>query len=148
MTKTKFIRRVSKNYSKLGRRRKKKQIWRKPTGRDNKMREQRRGYPVSVSIGYKKPATKSAVIIKNIQELEKADKKNIIIIGNIGKRKKIELINKAKELKIEIRNINIKKFLKKNIKKKEKEKESDKTSKKKTESEKPKEDTLKGTSKK
>jgi len=35
----KFLRRTWSRYSKLGRKRKKKQKWRKPTGRDNKMRE-------------------------------------------------------------------------------------------------------------
>ena len=36
-----------------------------------------------------------------------------IIIGKIGKRKKIEMVKKAKEMKIEIKNLNIEKFLKK-----------------------------------
>ena len=38
----KFLRRTWSRYSKLGKRRKKKQVWRKPTGRDNKMREKRK----------------------------------------------------------------------------------------------------------
>ena len=50
----KFLRRTWNRYSKLGKRRKKKQVWRRPTGRDNKMREKRRGYPAVVSLGYRK----------------------------------------------------------------------------------------------
>jgi len=109
----KFLRRDSVRYSKLGK--KKKQKWKKPAGRDNKMREKRRGYPKVVSIGYKKEKKlrKSAVIVKNVKDLETMKKDNIIIIGKVGKKKKIEIAKKAKELKIKIRNLNVEKFLKK-----------------------------------
>jgi len=116
-----FLRRTSNRFSKLGRGRKKKQIWRRPTGRDNKMREKRRGYPVVVSVGYKqnkdergKIKDKQPIIIKNTKELEKLNENQIAIIGNIGKRKKIEMAQKAKEKKIKIFNLNPEKFLKKN----------------------------------
>lgn len=56
MAKKKFKRRTWSRYSKLGRKRKKKQVWRKPTGRDNKMREKRKSYPKVVSTGYEKRA--------------------------------------------------------------------------------------------
>ena len=49
-----FLRRNAKRHSNLGKRRKKKQNWRYPTGRHNKMREKRRGYPITVSVGYQK----------------------------------------------------------------------------------------------
>jgi ribosomal protein L32E len=42
MAKRKFLRRIWSRYSKLGKKRKKKQVWRKPRGRDNKMREKRK----------------------------------------------------------------------------------------------------------
>jgi large subunit ribosomal protein L32e len=126
----KFLRRSVDRYSKLGLRRKKKQKWRRPTGRDNKMREKRRGYPAVVSIGYKKSegTRKKFLIIRNPKDLEKIKKNEIIIIGNVGKKKKIEIANKAKEKKIEISNMNIKKFLKKTEagKKKEEEKSAKK----------------------
>jgi ribosomal protein L32E len=129
--KPKFLRRTSARLSKLGKRRKKKQVWRRPTGRDNKMREQRRGKPAVVAIGYStekkikgKINEKNPILVNNLKELGKANKENIVILGNIGKKKKIEIVKKAEELKIEIANLNIKKFLKKNknkleIKKKE-----------------------------
>tara|TARA_Y100000310_G_scaffold167546_2_gene167367 strand:+ start:9695 stop:10063 length:369 start_codon:yes stop_codon:yes gene_type:complete len=107
----KFLRRVWSRYSKLGKNRKKKQKWRKPTGRDNKMREQRKGYPKTVSIGYKNPVKKKPVLVKNISELEKL-KDREIIIGSVGKKKKIEIAKKAKEMKISIQNLNVEKFLK------------------------------------
>jgi len=120
-----FLRRISNRYSKLGKGRKKKQIWRRPTGRDNKMRERRRGYPVRVSIGYKKAEKEKEIVIQNLKELERIDKKSVIIIGNVGKKKKIEIVKKAKELKIQLSNLNVDTFLKKNkLKKKEKKEES------------------------
>ncbi len=110
----KFLRRISNRYSKLGKRRKKKQIWRRPTGRDNKMRERRKGYPARVSIGYKsdKKDQKEIIVIKNVGELENIKKNVQVIVGNVGKKKKIEIVKKAKEKKIEIQNLNIKNFLK------------------------------------
>ena len=125
----KFLRRVWRKYSKLGRKRKKKQVWRKPKGRDNKMREKRKGCPAVVSIGYKKEKQlrgkineKKQIIVNNINELENVGKNNLIIIGgNVGKKKKIEIITKAEEKKIEIHNLNTKKFLKKNKLKNKKE---------------------------
>ena len=120
-----FLRRTSNRYSKLGKGRKKKQIWRRPTGRDNKMRERRRGYPAKVSIGYKKAEKEKGIIIQNPKELERIDKKSIITVGNVGKKKKIEIAKKAKELKIQLSNLNVNIFLKKNKpKKKEKKEES------------------------
>jgi large subunit ribosomal protein L32e len=125
--KPKFLRRTSARLSKLGKRRKKKQVWRRPTGRDNKMREQRRGKPAIVAIGYStekkikgKIEGKNPVLINSLRELTKVDKKNIIILGKIGKKKKIEIAKKANELQLEIANLNIKKFLKKNEKKENK----------------------------
>ena len=109
----KFLKRTWNRYSKLGK--KKKQVWRKPKGRDNKMREKRKGYPSVVSIGYKKDKKdkKNQIIILNLNDLEKVKKNMEIILGNIGKKKKIEILKKAQEKKIEISKINVSKLLKK-----------------------------------
>lgn len=121
MTKKQFVRRVSGMFSKLGRKRKKKQTWRRPTGRDNKMREKRKGRPSIVSIGYGKDSRirgtireKKPVVVRNILDLNKIGKDEIGIVGKIGTRKKIEIANKAKEMQIELSNLNPNKFLKKN----------------------------------
>lgn len=108
----KFLRRTWNRYLKLGKKRKKKQVWRKPKGRDNKMREKRKGYPAIVSVGYKKGKKKSAIIVKNLKDLEKIKKEDVIIIGKIGKKKKIEIVKKANELRIGFCNLDVKKFLK------------------------------------
>jgi len=132
--KIKFLRRVGSRFSKLGKGRKKKQTWRRPTGRDNKMREKRRGYPAVVQIGYKQDVKtrgeikdKIPVMILNVKDLEKIKKNGIGIIGNVGKKKKIEIAKIAKEKKIEIYNLNAGKFLKEIKKKAEKKKEVEKT---------------------
>jgi len=116
----KFLRRVTHRHSKLGKGRKKKQTWRSPKGRDNKMREKRKGYSPVVSIGYgteKKTRGqikgKSPVLVNNLKDIEKMEKDQIVIIGNVGKKKKIEFAKKLKEKGIEILNINVKKLLKK-----------------------------------
>jgi ribosomal protein L32E len=121
------LRHTKHKYSKLGLRRKKKQVWRRPTGRDNKMREQRRGKPALVAIGYStdkkergKIENKTPVMIRNISQIEKIQKNQIAVLANIGKKKKIEIVKKAKELKVEIYKLNIDKFLKLNQKEEKK----------------------------
>ena len=118
----KFLRRDAHRFSKFGKGKGKKAGWRKPKGRDNKMREKRKGYSAIVSIGYKGVKNeKEFVIINNLKELEKAKGKEIII-GKVGEKKKIEIVKKAKELKIELKNVKVSSFLKKvesKLKKKE-----------------------------
>lgn len=114
-----FLRRIWSRHSKLGRKRKNKRNWRKPRGRDNKMREKRRGYPAVVSIGYRKPVNNEKLItIKNVKDLSLINKNKVGKIARVGKKKKIEIAKKADSMGVEISNLNIKKFLKE-IKKKE-----------------------------
>ena len=118
MAKRKFLRRICNRYSKLGKKRKKKQVWRKPRGRDNKMREKRKGYPAVVKIGYKKERKKEkgTFMVRNINDLnkiKKSSKKDLVVLGKVGKKRKIEIMKKAEEAGIHIQNINNKKFLKK-----------------------------------
>ena len=116
----KFLRRVTHRHSKLGKGRKKKQTWRNPTGRHNKMRTKQKGNSVCVSIGYgterkdkNKINNKTPILIKNLKELEKIKKDQIVIIAKIGKKKKIELAKQIKEKGLEVVNMNVKKLLKK-----------------------------------
>ncbi len=114
----KFLRRSADRYSKLGVRRKKIQRWKKPTGRHNKMRDKKRGYPAVVSIGYKsdeETRTKKEILVKNISDLSKIKKNQIGILGKIGKKNKIEIAKKAIEKNIEFSNFNAKKYLNKNL---------------------------------
>ena len=118
--KPKFLRRRWYSYGKLGLRRKSKQVWRNPNGRDNKMREKRRGYLAVVSIGYRtdvkdrgKMKGKTPVKVHNLEEMKKIKQNEIAIVGNVGNKKKIEMMKYAHEHKKEIQNLNVKKFLRK-----------------------------------
>jgi len=130
--KPRFTRRDSVRFSRLGKNRKKKQKWKRPTGRDNKMREKRGGYPATVSIGYRtdriareKIGNKKMVTVNNMKDLEKVGKNEIAILGSMGKKKKLEIAKKAKESKIEIQNLNANKFIKLNSKKETKKPEKE-----------------------
>lgn len=111
---TVFLRRIYNRYHKLGKKKGKNRVWRKPKGRDNKMREKRRGYAPVVSIGYRKKQSEieKIPIIRNASDLAKVGKGKKIILGNVGKKKKLDLVKKAEENGILIVNINAKKFLK------------------------------------
>ena len=48
----------------------------------------------------------------NLKDLEKLNKESIGIVGNVGKKKKIEIAKKAQTMKIRLKNLNVEKFLK------------------------------------
>ena len=108
----KFIRRDHGRYSKLGNKRKKLQKWRAAKGRDNKIREKRKGYPKSPAIGYRSPSKERHLIdekvplrVQNVKDLEKADKNSVLILARVGGKKKIEIIKRAKEINAKILNL-------------------------------------------
>mgnify|MGYP001570420237 CR=1 FL=1 len=112
MEKKKFIRQDSWRYSRLGKNRKKLQKWRQPKGRHRKIREKRFSYPSWPMVGYKSPRKETGrikgkipCIVYNIRDLDKANKESIIIIGKVGAKKKLEIIKKANEKKMQIFNI-------------------------------------------
>src|SRR4030043_334868 len=123
----KFIRRNWTKFSRLGKKRKKKQVWRRAKGRHNKTREKRKGYPIKVMVGFRQEKgsrglieSKKPVMIMNVKELEKIGKNEIAIVGKVGKKKRIEIARKAKEKNIPVCNLNINKILKKAEKKENK----------------------------
>jgi len=116
MTTKKFIRRDSNRYAKLGKGRRKKQVWRKPKGRDTQTRLKRKGYPAIVSIGFRTEASGRKkieglfpILISNEKDLNSLDvKKNSAIISRrLGAKKKIGVIKKAEEMKIKILNVKL-----------------------------------------
>lgn len=109
-------------HSMIGKKRKKKRVWRSPKGRDNKMREKRKGRPPVVSIGYRqKKKRERKVIVNNIWDIETAKKSEILVLGKMGKKKKIEVLKMAKEKGLDVHGINARRFLKKNEPKKKEE---------------------------
>lgn len=114
MSKLKFMRRNTKEYFRLGKRRKKLRKWRRPKGRDNKMRLKERGRPRTVEIGYKKSkkeAGEKVFAISNINQLKELKKGSRVLFNKVGKKKKIELNKLAKKLNLKI--LNFEKNLKK-----------------------------------
>jgi len=110
-----FLRRGWYKHKRIGKGKKRKVGWRKPKGRDNKMRESRKGKPPIVSIGYKKQKdNRKKRIIYSVKDLENANKNDIIILEKTGKKRKIEIIKKAIESGIVFQNVNLRRFLKKN----------------------------------
>jgi len=100
----KFLRQDHMRFSKLGKKRKKLQKWRKPKGRHSKMRQNRQGYPASPGVGYKKSSPISQIIVHNLKELEE-NKNTTVTLARVGARKKLELIKKAEEMKIKLTNL-------------------------------------------
>ena len=73
-----------------------------------------------VEVGYKNSEKlrgliqgKIPILIQNVNDLTKIGKNNIIILANVGDRKKIEIVKQAQAKKLDIANFNLKKFLKK-----------------------------------
>jgi large subunit ribosomal protein L32e len=141
MAKKKFLRIGYTQYSKLGLRRKNKQVYRKGKGGENKMRLKMKGHLRNVSIGFRSEKKNrglvkgmSPVIVLNVNDLKNLKEKQIPIIAKIGNKKKIEMAEYAIKNNIRFMNLNPKKFLEKieEIKKKEKEEKKLKETKKKT----------------
>jgi len=148
--KQKFIRAGYRKYSKLGKRRKKKLKYRKARGIDSKVRLKKKGRLRNVEIGFRSEKAKRNLIdgkilikVNNIKDLKKIKKNCIGIVAKIGDKRKIQIAKKAKEMKIELLNLNPERFLQEvNIKlekikeNKKKKKEKKKGKEKKTKKEK------------
>lgn len=116
--KPKFLRKDTFKKSKLGKRRKKKQKWRRPRGRHSKLREKRVGYMIQPSIGWSSPKAVRGFmkgarpkLIFNVKDLQNLKEDEIAILGKVGKKKKIEIAKEAITKNICIGNLNTKKFL-------------------------------------
>ncbi|ARM75941.1 50S ribosomal protein L32e [Acidianus manzaensis] len=108
----KFLRYDWDKYFKLERQEK----WRRPRGIDNKTRLKYRGFMPLVNPGYRTPNTirylhpsgLKQVIVHNLDEVEKLkdQKANVIIsiASNVGLRKRLDIIRKAKELGLRLTN--------------------------------------------
>jgi len=91
-----------------------KKNWRKPRGIDNKMRKKVKGWPSSPGAGYRgpknsrglHPSGRVEVKVNNIDDLGKVkpDSEVVKIAHTVGARKRIEILNKAKEMGIRVLN--------------------------------------------
>ncbi len=95
--------------------------WRKPRGRQSKMRLKKRGYARPISVGYGSPkATRGKVkgldpiVVSTLAELTALDAKTqaAVFAKSIGARKREGMLKAAKEKNITILNIDVEKALK------------------------------------
>ena len=88
--------------------------WRRPKGIDSKMRLKKKGKPRSPSIGWSSPrlvrglhpSGYEEVLVHNVKELEAIDPSRQVarIAGTVGKKKRLMIIERAKELGIKVLN--------------------------------------------
>jgi len=115
-----FVRQESWRYKKLA------TNWRKPKGKDNKMRKQVSGVPPLVKVGYKgprkarglHPSGYNDILVFNTKDLMKIDpKKDAARIAHaVGNKKRIDIVTEATKLKIKLLNpgkIDVKKLAEK-----------------------------------
>jgi len=106
-----FVRSESWRYMKL------KESWRRPRGLDNKMRRKIKGWPPTVSVGYKGPKAARGlhpsgykeVLVHNAKELVGIDPKTEAarIAHTVGKRKRVLILAEAKKLNVFILNVKV-----------------------------------------
>ena len=102
-----FVRQESWRYKRV------KSSWRRPRGRDSRMRKKDGSWPKSVNVGYRSPAKVRGIhpsgfeeiLIYNTKDLEKVTSRNVVRIGHtVGLKKRIVIINKANELSLRVLN--------------------------------------------
>jgi len=103
-----FKRQGGKNLKRLGKK------WRKPMGSQSKLRKHKKsrgympqaGYGSPRSLRYLHPSGFEEMLVYNIKDLEKIDSKKQVcrIASKVGKKKRIEILKKAGELKIKVLN--------------------------------------------
>ena len=106
--KPKFKRWMSQSYKRV------KSSWRKPRGLHSKIRIREKSKIRMPSIGWRAlkakrglhPSGFKEVLVHNLKELEKIDPKKeaVKIFHAVGKKKREEILKKAKELKIKVLN--------------------------------------------
>lgn len=103
-----FRRQESWRYKRL------KETWRRPRGLDNKVRRKVKGWPQAPSSGYRGPKESRGlhpsgfreVRVFNVDDLSGVDPdlEAVRIAHTVGGRKRIEIVNRAKEMGIHILN--------------------------------------------
>ena len=103
-----FVRQESWRYDRLA------PNWRRPKGKDNKMRKQVSGVPPLAKVGYKGPRKSRGlhpsgyndILVFNVKDLSKIDPKidAVRIAHTVGNKKRIEIVTEATKLKMKILN--------------------------------------------
>lgn len=97
----------------FGNQRKKWRKWRKPKGNQSKLRMHKKSRGAFVSAGYGSPGIVRGlhpsglreIIIHNAQQLQLVGKDFAVrIAGTVGKKKRLEIMKKAEEMKLKVLN--------------------------------------------
>ena len=104
----KFVRQESWRYDRLA------ENWRKPKGKDNKMRKQKAGVPAIVKVGYRGPKVARGLhpsgytdnVVYNTDQLTGLDPKKdaVRLAHTVGTRKRKEIIEQAAKIGLKILN--------------------------------------------
>jgi large subunit ribosomal protein L32e len=91
-----------------------KKSWRRPRGKDSKMRKKVKGWPSSPQVGYRSPKETRGlhpsgyeeVLVRNVDDVRKVNPKtqSIRIASKVGARKRVEIAAIADELSIHVLN--------------------------------------------
>ena len=127
----KFLRTDSHKYSRLGIRRKNKQVYRKSKGGENKIRLNMKGHLRNVRSGFRNEKSirglikgLKPVMIFNINDLKNIKKEEIGVLASVGNKRKKEIAEYMQKEKISLGNFNPVKFLEKfQIKKEQRQEE-------------------------
>ena len=118
MARKKFLRAGYWKYSKLGLRRKNKQVYRKAKGGDNKVRLNEKGRLKKVKVGYRHDKKARGlvnglqpVMIYHTDDLKKIQTHQIGIIAKMGHKKRLVIATEAQKKNIRLTNLNAKKFI-------------------------------------
>jgi len=108
MKRPRFVRIESWRYSRLDER------WRAPRGKDSKTRKSKKGWPSMPSIGYRTgnglrdihPSGRRESLVENLNDVEKLKGLDVIgrISGRVGRKKRREMTDRAKELGVVLLN--------------------------------------------
>jgi len=102
-----FVRQLGNEYATLHGK------WRAPRGSTSKLRRKEKSHGKQPSIGYGAPrilrflhpSGLKEVLVHNVNELQKVDAKSAAkIAGSVGRKKRIEILKKAEEMKVRILN--------------------------------------------
>ncbi|KUO39271.1 MAG: 50S ribosomal protein L32 [Hadesarchaea archaeon DG-33-1] len=93
--------------------------WRRPRGKDSKMRLGERGKPVLPSVGYKLPKSTrgshpsglAEITVSRPGEIDKVNpsRQAVRIASSVGRRKREQILARANELGIKVLNLGVKK---------------------------------------
>ena len=108
MAKKKYLRQTVHGYKRL------KKKWRRPRGTQSKMRKEKGGRPAVPRVGRRTsrawrglhPSGLREFFVRNLHDLERVNSKTqaIRISAAVGKRKKEEIVKRAKEMELKVLN--------------------------------------------